>query len=116
MRNLVAQFLLALKGEAILTDHTGSNSSDPELDHYQLLRQREHIDGVVAGGHVGFGRQTDLGSRNRASPGGNGNILPPVDRISDGAANRLRGKARLPNELAGVGIERPQVMIQATVE
>src|SRR5438094_4648247 len=82
----------------------------------ELLRQRKHIDGVVAAGHIRFGRHADLGSRNRASAGGNGNILPPVDRIRDGAADCLRGKARLPNELASVGIERAQVMIQATVE
>src|SRR5438128_11813499 len=81
-----------------------------------LLRQREHIDGVVAAGHVGLGCHAELGSSHRASAGGNGNVLPAIDRIGDGAANSLRRKARLPNDLARAGIERAQVMVQAAVE
>src|SRR5262245_14242832 len=71
-----------------------------------LLRQCKDVDGVVAAGHVCLGRYAELGSSNGAAAGSNGNVLPAIDRISDGAANSLRRKTRLPNDLARVCIER----------
>src|SRR5213593_3656913 len=69
----------------------------------KLLRQRKNIDGVVAAGHVGLGCQAELSSSDRASAGGDGDVLPAIDRIRDGAANSLRRKTRLPNDLARLG-------------
>src|SRR5215470_2359872 len=82
----------------------------------KLLRQRKNIDGVAAAGHVGLGCHAELGSSHGASAGGDGDVLPAINRVGNGAANGLRRKTRLPNDLSRVGIERSQVMIQAAVE
>src|SRR5712671_5416714 len=70
---------------------------------WKLLRQGEDVDAVIAAGHVRFGRHPHLETCHPAAARGDGNVLAPIDRIGDGAADGLRWKPRLPDDLAVVG-------------
>src|SRR5712691_10055987 len=82
----------------------------------KLLRQREDVHGVAAAGRVRFGSQAHTEGSDRAATSRDGDVLASVDRIRDGPADDLRGKPRLPHDLASVGIQRPQITIHRTVE
>src|SRR5439155_25737173 len=87
----------------------GSNAS-------KLLRQSEDVHGVAAAGRVRLGSQAGAEGSDRAAAGRDGDELAAIDRIRHGAADGLRGKPRLPQDLASVGIKRPQITVHRAVE